>query len=70
MHNLHCVGTLRLELDDATLREWDATVLASGPNGIVPTRASRRATATLAHRITEARLRSEERERARKKNAA
>jgi misacylated tRNA(Ala) deacylase len=29
------VGTLRLELGDATLREWDATVLASGPDGIV-----------------------------------
>jgi len=29
------VGTLRLELDDATLREWEATVLASGPDGIV-----------------------------------
>ena len=29
------MGTLRLELDDATLREWDATVLASGPDGIV-----------------------------------
>lgn len=27
--------TTRLELDDATLREWDATVLASGPDGIV-----------------------------------
>jgi len=40
----------------------------SGPTGILPTRASRRATATLAHRITEARLRSEE--RARKKTAA
>ena len=39
-----------------------------GPNGIVPTRASRRATATLARRITEARIRSEE--RARKKSAA
>src|SRR6201986_4474311 len=25
----------RLELDDQTLREWDATVLASGPDGIV-----------------------------------
>src|SRR5436305_476432 len=24
-----------LELDDATLREWDATVVASGPDGIV-----------------------------------
>ncbi|HEX4654379.1 MAG TPA: alanyl-tRNA editing protein [Mycobacteriales bacterium] len=29
------MGTLRLELGDATLREWDATVLASGPDGIV-----------------------------------
>ena len=29
------MGTLRLELSDATLREWDATVLASGPDGIV-----------------------------------
>jgi misacylated tRNA(Ala) deacylase len=29
------VGTLRLELTDQTLREWDATVLASGPEGIV-----------------------------------
>jgi misacylated tRNA(Ala) deacylase len=29
------VGTLRLELADPTLREWDATVLASGPDGIV-----------------------------------
>ncbi len=27
--------THRLELDDQTLREWDATVLASGPGGIV-----------------------------------
>ena len=27
--------THRLELDDQTLREWDATVLASGPAGIV-----------------------------------
>jgi misacylated tRNA(Ala) deacylase len=27
--------TSRLELDDQTLREWDATVLASGPDGIV-----------------------------------
>ena len=27
--------THRLELDDQTLREWDATVLASGPDGIV-----------------------------------
>jgi len=29
------VGTLRLELSDPTLREWDATVLASGEDGIV-----------------------------------
>jgi misacylated tRNA(Ala) deacylase len=29
------VGTLRLELTDATLREWEATVLASGEDGIV-----------------------------------
>jgi misacylated tRNA(Ala) deacylase len=29
------VGTLRLELDDATVREWDATVLAADPEGIV-----------------------------------
>jgi misacylated tRNA(Ala) deacylase len=29
------VGTLRLELTDATLREWDATVLESGEEGIV-----------------------------------
>jgi misacylated tRNA(Ala) deacylase len=29
------VGTLRLELTDPTLREWEATVLASGPDGIV-----------------------------------
>jgi len=29
------VGTLRLELGDATLREWDATVLSAGPDGIV-----------------------------------
>jgi misacylated tRNA(Ala) deacylase len=29
------VGTLRLELTDATLREWDAMVLASGEDGIV-----------------------------------
>ena len=29
------MGTHRLELDDPTLREWDATVLASGPDGIV-----------------------------------
>jgi misacylated tRNA(Ala) deacylase len=35
LHNLLDVGTLRLELDDATLREWDATVLASVPDGIV-----------------------------------
>src|SRR6266516_366820 len=34
-HRVDVVGTLRLELDDATLREWDATVLASGPDGIV-----------------------------------
>jgi len=27
--------THRLELDDQTLREWDATVLESGPDGIV-----------------------------------
>ena len=27
--------THRLELDDQTLREWDATVLASGPDGVV-----------------------------------
>ncbi len=27
--------THRLELDDQTLRQWDATVLASGPDGIV-----------------------------------
>ena len=27
--------THRLELDDQTLRDWDAVVLASGPNGIV-----------------------------------
>ncbi len=27
--------THRLELDDQTLREWDATVLATGPEGIV-----------------------------------
>ncbi len=40
----------------------------SGSTGILPTRASRRATATLARRITEARLRSED--RARKKSAA
>src|ERR1043165_9083251 len=35
LHNLLAVGTLRLELDDATLREWEATVLPSGPDGIV-----------------------------------
>src|SRR5437764_2613173 len=29
------VGTLRLELADSTLREWDATVLASSDEGIV-----------------------------------
>jgi misacylated tRNA(Ala) deacylase len=29
------VGTLRLELTDPTLRGWDATVLASGADGIV-----------------------------------
>jgi misacylated tRNA(Ala) deacylase len=29
------VGTLRLELTDPTLREWDATVLAAGEDGIV-----------------------------------
>jgi misacylated tRNA(Ala) deacylase len=29
------VGTLRLELGDATLREWEATVLSAGPDGIV-----------------------------------
>jgi misacylated tRNA(Ala) deacylase len=29
------VGTLRLELADATLREWDATVLAVSDDGIV-----------------------------------
>jgi hypothetical protein len=33
----------------------------SGPTGVLPTRASRRATATLARRITEARLCSEDR---------
>jgi misacylated tRNA(Ala) deacylase len=27
--------THRLELDDQTLREWDAQVLAAGPEGIV-----------------------------------
>ena len=27
--------THRLELDDQTLREWDAVVLAAGPDGIV-----------------------------------
>jgi misacylated tRNA(Ala) deacylase len=35
LHNLPGVGTLRIELTDPTLREWDATVLASGPDGIV-----------------------------------
>jgi len=34
-HRVEVVRTLRLELDDATLREWDATVVASGPDGIV-----------------------------------
>ncbi|HET7530854.1 MAG TPA: alanyl-tRNA editing protein [Mycobacteriales bacterium] len=29
------MGTLRLELTDPTLREWDADVLASGPDGVV-----------------------------------
>ena len=29
------MGTLRLELTDATLREWDATVLAASDEGIV-----------------------------------
>jgi misacylated tRNA(Ala) deacylase len=29
------VGTLRLELTDPTLREWDAVVLSAGPDGIV-----------------------------------
>src|SRR5437764_6441365 len=29
------VGTLRLELTDPTLREWDATVRSSGEDGIV-----------------------------------
>jgi misacylated tRNA(Ala) deacylase len=29
------VRTHRLELDDQSLREWDAVVLASGPDGIV-----------------------------------
>src|SRR5947209_12479942 len=29
------VGTLRLELGDATLREWDAMVVAAGDEGIV-----------------------------------
>ena len=33
--SLTVVGTLRLELTDPTLREWEATVLASGPDGIV-----------------------------------
>ena len=27
--------THRLELDDQTLRQWDATVLDAGPEGIV-----------------------------------
>jgi misacylated tRNA(Ala) deacylase len=27
--------THRLELDDQTLRDWDAAVLAAGPDGIV-----------------------------------
>jgi misacylated tRNA(Ala) deacylase len=27
--------THRLELDDQTLREWDATVLEAGPEGVV-----------------------------------
>ncbi len=31
----HASATTRLELADATLREWDATVLATGPDGIV-----------------------------------
>ncbi len=31
----HSWRTHRLELDDQALREWDATVLASGPEGIV-----------------------------------
>jgi misacylated tRNA(Ala) deacylase len=35
LHNLPGVGTLRLELDDATLREWDATVLTCSDDGIV-----------------------------------
>jgi misacylated tRNA(Ala) deacylase len=35
LHNLLGVGTIRLDLGDATLREWEATVLASGPDGIV-----------------------------------
>jgi misacylated tRNA(Ala) deacylase len=35
LHNLPDVSTLRLELDDATLREWDATVLACSEEGIV-----------------------------------
>src|SRR5437588_10799078 len=34
------VGTLRLELTDATLREWDAKVLASGEDGIVMDRSA------------------------------
>ncbi|MDQ1695466.1 MAG: misacylated tRNA(Ala) deacylase, partial [Frankiaceae bacterium] len=29
------MGTLRLELADPTVREWDATVLSSGPEGLV-----------------------------------
>jgi len=41
----------------------------AGANGLLPTRASRRATATLARRITEARMRSAERA-LRKANAA
>src|SRR5216684_2124722 len=32
--------THRLELDDQTLREWDATVLAAGPEGIVLNRSA------------------------------
>src|SRR4051812_46422996 len=35
LHNLPGVGSIRLELTDATLREWDATVLSAGPDGIV-----------------------------------
>jgi misacylated tRNA(Ala) deacylase len=34
-HSLTVVGTLRLELGDPTLREWDAIVLASGADGVV-----------------------------------